>query len=222
MPQVSASLLAADPARLGEEVRRAAQAGVDSFHFDMMDGHYVPNLAFTPDALAALRPLTSMPFMVHLELNNPDQVLDQFRSLEADLIIACLDTLPEPRQTLARMRKRNAQVGVSLNPNEPVTKVLSLLPELDLLMILGVFPGFGGQPMAADTPQKVAEVSRYREQLGLPLRIAVDGGVNANTAPILVAAGADMLVVGTALFKAADMRAVVNELKAGAADQRPR
>jgi ribulose-phosphate 3-epimerase len=222
MPQVSASLLAADPARLGDEVHRAAQAGADSFHFDMMDGHYVPNLAFAPDALAALRPLTSLPFMVHLELDNPDQVLDTFYPFPADVIIACLDTLPEPHCTLERIRKRRAQVGVSINPDEPVTKVLSLLPELDLLMILGVFPGFGGQPIAADTPQKVAEAARYRKQLGLPLRIAVDGGVNANTAPILVEAGADMLVVGTALFKAADMHAMVNQLKAGAEYQRPR
>lgn len=222
MPHISASLLAADPARLGEEARQAAQAGVDSFHFDMMDGHYVPNLAFAPDHLSALHQMTNLPFIVHLELNNPDALLDTFRPFPADLIIACLDTLQEPRQTLDRIRQRQAKVGVSLNPDEPVSKVYSLLPELDLLMLLGVFPGFGGQPMAPDTLRKVAEAAHMREQLGLPLQIGVDGGVNVSNASSLVAAGADILVVGTALFKAADMRAVLNELKAGAVRQPPR
>jgi ribulose-phosphate 3-epimerase len=222
MPQVSASLLAADIACLGDEIRRATQAGVDSFHFDMMDGHYVPNLAFAPDTLAALRPLTGLPFHVHLELNNPDEMLEKFRPFAADLMIACLDTLLDPRQTLERMRRRNARVGLSLNPDDPLTKVQSLLSELDVLLLLGVYPGFGGQPMQANTPARVAEAARQRDGLGLPLRIAVDGGVNLNNAPALVEAGADILVVGTALFKAPDMRISVSELKAGAAGRHPR
>ena len=222
MPQISASLLAADPACLGEEIRQATQAGVDSFHFDWMDGHYVPNLAFAPDHLAALRRLTNLPFIVHLELNNPDVLLDTFRPFAADLIIACLDTLPDPPRTLERIRRRSAKAGVSLNPDEPLSRVESLLPEIDILLILGVFPGFGGQPMDANTLRKVAEAARLRDRLGLPLELAVDGGVNLNNAPALIEAGVDTLVVGTALFKAPEMKAYVNELKGCAAGRHPR
>jgi ribulose-phosphate 3-epimerase len=214
MVQVSASLLAADLACLGEEVHRAEQAGVDSFHFDMMDGHYVPNLAFSPDHLAALRPCTSLPFNVHLELDNPDHLLENFRLFKADLIAACLDTLPVPILTLTSIRQRGAQAGLSLNPDESLNKIRELMPALDMLILLGVHPGFGGQPMQADTLKRVAEAKRMRDRLGLSTRIAVDGGVNQKNAPALVEAGADILIIGTALFKSTNMAEVVNEIKA--------
>lgn len=214
MVQVSASLLAADLACLGEEVLRAEQAGVDSLHFDMMDGHYVPNLAFSPDHLAALRPCTSLPFNVHLELDNPDHLLDNFRLFKADLITACLDTLPDPIRTLTSIRQRGAQAGLSLNPDESLDRISELMPALDTLILLGVYPGFGGQPMQADTLKRVAESKRMRDRLGLSMKIAVDGGVNQKNAPALVEAGADILIIGTALFKSANMAEVVNEIKA--------
>jgi ribulose-phosphate 3-epimerase len=214
MVHVSASLLAADLTCLGDEVRRAEQAGVDSFHFDLMDGHYVPNLAFSPDHLAALRQFTSLPFTVHLELNNPDYLLENFRPLTADLIAACLNTLPNPLRTLTSIRQRGAQAGLSLNPNESLDKISDLLPVMDTLILLGVHPGFGGQPMQADTPKRAADAARMRDQLGLQVMISVDGGVNQKNAPALVEAGADVLIIGTALFKSANMADVVKGIKA--------
>lgn len=157
MVQVSASLLAADFACLGKEVVRAEHAGVNSFHFDMMDGHYVSNIALAPDHLSALRPYTTLPFHVHLELANPNEVLEHFRPLKANLIIACRNTLDDPEETFARIRACGANTGLSLNPDEPIEETHRLLPELDLLMIMGVFPGFGGQSMDPNTILRIAQ-----------------------------------------------------------------
>jgi len=222
MVEVCASLLAANYARMGEEVARATQAGVDSFHFDMMDGHYVPNLALAPDHLTALRPYTRLPFGIHLELDNPDSVLDDFRPFSADLVIACLDTLADPPRTFERIRRLGARAGFSLNPDEALDRGAGYLHAVDVLLILGVFPGFGGQPMAADTPDRVAQAARLRQDLGLQFKLAVDGGVNLENTPALLQAGADVLVIGSALFGAADMPAFVRQVRAIAAGPRSR
>jgi ribulose-phosphate 3-epimerase len=155
MAHISASLLAANYARMGQEVRRAERAGADSFHFDMMDGHYVPNLALSPEHLSALRPFTTLPFHVHLELGNPDEVLSKFQPLQADLIIVCHDTLPDPSQTLVRIHALGVRAGLSLNPNEPLVAAEPYLSQLDMLLILGVYPGFGGQSMQPGTIEKI-------------------------------------------------------------------
>ncbi len=212
MPQVSASLLAANFADMGRDVRRAEQAGVDSFHFDMMDGHYVPNLALSPYHLHDLRKTTRLPFHVHLELANPDEILDRFEPLQADLIIVCLDSLPNPFQTLARIRALGLRAGISLNPDERLEASVPYFPELDLLLILGVPPGFGGQLMRKDTVEKVAKARQLIQKHGLDIPVAVDGGVNSQTASALVEAGADILIVGSALFQSQDFHNAVREL----------
>jgi len=214
MPHISASLLAADYARLGQEVRRAERAGADSFHFDMMDGHYVPNLALAPDHLTSLRPHTRLPFHAHLELANPDEVLDKFQPMQADLIIVCRDTLPAPSRTLARIRALGMRAGLSLNPDEPLDAARDYLSEIDLLLILGVFPGFGGQLMQPGTLEKITQARQALRSLGLGVPIAVDGGVNPQTAPGLVQAGADILIIGTALFRASRISRAVAQFKA--------
>ncbi|MFZ1043057.1 MAG: ribulose-phosphate 3-epimerase [Anaerolineales bacterium] len=213
MVQVSASLLAADFACLGKEVVRAEHAGVNSFHFDMMDGHYVSNIALAPDHLSALRPYTTLPFHVHLELANPNEVLEHFRPLKANLIIACRNTLDDPEETFARIRACGANTGLSLNPDEPIEETHRLLPELDLLMIMGVFPGFGGQSMDPNTILRIAQAREMSRSTSPPLLIAVDGGVNLENAPALVKAGADVLIIGTALFRAHKMRSFIAKLK---------
>ena len=213
MVQVSASLLAADFARLGREVVRAERAGVNSFHFDMMDGNYVPNLALAPDHLSALRPYTTLPFHVHLELANPNEFLEHFRTLDAKLIIACRDTLENPEKTFARIRACGAKTGLSLNPNEPIEETYPLFPGLDLLMIMGVFPGFGGQSMDPNTITRIAQARQMSRSINPLLLIAVDGGVNLENAPALVKAGAGVLIIGTALFRAHKMRSFIAKLR---------
>jgi len=213
MIHISASLLAADYARLGDEIKRAEKSGSDSFHFDMMDGHYVPNLALAPNHLSALRKYTRLPFHVHLELSNPNDVLNGFQPLQADLVVACHDTLPNPSHTIACIHNLGMHAGLSLNPDETLDAVSPFYTEIDLLLILGVFPGFGGQLMQARTVEKVSQARQDIQALGLDLPIAVDGGVNIQTAPELVRAGADILIIGTALFQSKSMRQVIKELK---------
>ena len=213
MVEISASLLAADFTCLGSEVRRAESADVNSFHFDLMDGHYVPNLALAPEHLHALRAFTPLPFNAHLELNNPDEVLQRFRPLEAQLITVCHDTLTHPLRTFALIRAQGARVGLSLNPDEAIEESMELFSELDLLLILGVAPGFGGQSMQPDTPARVFEARQKRPSSEHSPLIAVDGGVKPENAAILIQAGADILILGTALFQAPSMKKVVRALK---------
>jgi len=215
--QISASLLAADYARLGEEVRRAESAGVDSFHFDMMDGHYVPNLALTPDHLTALRPYTSLPFHVHLELSNPDEVLSGFRSFRADVIIVQWDTLAHPVDSFDIIRSHDARVGLGLSPDNQIEEIVRFVQDIDLLLILGVYPGFGGQSMLPGTVEKIQAARGIAEDLNPSLTIAVDGGVKTENAALLGKAGADCLIMGTALFQAHDMKQTVKEIRESAA-----
>ncbi len=184
----------------------------------MMDGHYVPNLALTPDHLTALRPYTRLPFEIHLELDNPDEVMDQFRPIGADLIIVCWNTLNKPHKTLTLIRAQGAKAGISFNPDEALGETDDLLPELDVLLILGVFPGFGGQGIRPDTARRVARAREAIRTKNVFCIITVDGTVNLKNAPDLVKAGADVLVIGNALFNAprmdeflAQFREVVHE-----------
>ncbi len=214
MIQICASLLAADYARLGEEVQRAEKAGVDSFHFDMMDGHYVQNLALTPDHLKALRPYSHLPFHTHLELDNPDDVLFNFASMQADMIIVQWNTLMDPTRTFGRIRSQNIKVGLGLNPDEPLDEVSRFFREIDLLLLLGVYPGFGGQSIQPGTIEKIRFARKIIDQINdnRPA-IAVDGGVKPENATDLVQAGADILIMGTALFQSTNMAETVKAVR---------
>ncbi len=214
---ISASLLAADLAYLGRDVRRSEQAGVDSFHFDVMDGHYVPNIALSPSHLCALRPHTRLPFHVHLELSDPAEALQCFQPWHADAIIVCRNTLTDPQRTFALIRSQGARVGLSLDPRDNLRDSAAFLPNVDLLVMLAVLPGFGGQPMQPDTVARVAEARHLLDQSARRISLAVDGGVTPENAPALLAAGADMLIVGTALFQARSMGSLVAGLRALAA-----
>lgn len=210
---ISASLLAADFACLGQEVRRAEAAGIDSFHFDWMDGHYVPNIALSPQHLAALRPSTRLPLHVHLELANPEEVLQFFPPWNADAIVVCWDTLADPRHTFELIRSRGAKVGLSLDPNDSLDQVRPFLRDLDLFVMLGVFPGFGGQTMRPNTISRILDARRMKERIGPHLALAVDGGVTLDNAPSLAQAGADMLIMGTSLFQASETTSFVRRLR---------
>jgi len=213
MIHISASLLAADYARLGEEVQRAEKAGVDSFHFDMMDGHYVPNLALTPDHLKTLRAYSNLPFHVHLELANPDDVLSKFTSLQADMIIVQWNTLTDPAQTFDKIRSQNIKVGLGLNPNEACDEVARFVRDIDLLLFLGVYPGFGGQTMQPGMLEKITSARLLADQLDRGNTIGIDGGVKPENAASLVEAGADCLIMGTALFQSLDMTKTIRSIR---------
>lgn len=217
MIQISASLLAADYARLGEEVQRAEKAGVDSFHFDMMDGHYVPNLALTPDHLNALRAYSHLPFTTHLELANPDNFLSMRNFMQADMIIAQWNTLTDPAQSIDRIRSQKIKVGLGFNPDDAVEDATRFLPDIDLILLLGVYPGFGGQVMQPGIIEKVTCARRLADGLDHKINIAVDGGVKPENAAQLVQAGADVLIMGTALFQSVDMAGTVESIRASIA-----
>ena len=215
MIQISASLLAADFARLGEEITRAELAGVDSFHFDMMDGHYVPNLALTPQHLKALRMYTSLPFHVHLELENPDRILEQFNPLGAELVIVQWDTLKNPLKTFDLIRSQGVKVGLSINPMDSLETASQLMPELDMFLILGVQPGFGGQTMSTSTSTRISKIRAMADTLEKNVTIAVDGGVNFQNIPALLQSGADCLIMGTSIFQAKSLPDFILSIRKG-------
>jgi ribulose-phosphate 3-epimerase len=211
--QISASLLAADYACLGAEISRAEQAGVDSFHFDMMDGHYVQNLALTPQHLRALRPYTRLPFHVHLELEHPDMLLEKFNPLGADLVIVQWDTLKDPTRIFDLIRTQGAKVGLSINLSDPVAPPSQWAPMIDMFLVLGVEPGFGGQSMATDTCSRIRNIRTIAHNMGTNITIAVDGGVNSHNIPALLEAGADCLIMGTAIFQAVALPELIKAVR---------
>lgn len=213
MIHISASLLAADYARLGDEVQRAEKAGVDSFHFDMMDGHYVPNFAFTPNHLKSLRAYSDLPFHAHLELSNPDDVLSKFPGLQADMIIVQWNTLTDPARTFDRICSQNIKVGLGLTPDETFNEAARFFRDIDMLLLLGVYPGFGGQAMQAGMLEKIASARLLADQPDRRFTIAVDGGVKPGNAASLVEAGVDYLIIGTALFQSFDMAKTIRSIR---------
>jgi ribulose-phosphate 3-epimerase len=212
MTQISASLLGADFARMGEEVVRAEQAGVDSFHVDFMDGHYVPNLALAPYHLHALASSTTLPFQLHLEIVNPDQFLTTFAKLPVDMIIVQFDTCTDIKRSIPLIQDWGARVGVGLLPRAAIDPLLPVLPELDMLLLLGVQPGFGGQTIDTGMIPWLEQAARFRDQNAPELPIAVDGGVKSDNAEALVKAGADVLIMGSGIFESEDLPTLVHSL----------
>jgi len=199
--KIAASLLAADFAELGRAVEEATAAGVDSIHIDMMDGHYVPNITFGFDLIPALKRRTHVPLVPHLELSNPGDWLDPLARLGSDMIVVQEDTCPDLGQTIGRLRDLGVRVGVGVNPDRPLEPVRPFLPRLDLLIVMSVNPGFGGQSFNPVSMPKLTLVREWRAAAGLSFDIGIDGGVNEKTVRQVVAAGADDLIVGSAIFQ---------------------
>jgi ribulose-phosphate 3-epimerase len=213
MIKISASLLAADAACLKEEVRRAQHAGVDMFHVDVMDCHYVPNLALSPHHIPSLMPFTSLPFELHLEVDNPDYLLESFPMIQAQSIIVHADTCPRPRETIRKIQSQYARVGLALNLQYEVQDVVALLPEIDLLVIMAVEPGFGGQKWDPQALRRVKDARKIIDSLGLEVTVAVDGGISPENSSAILQAGAQELIIGSTLFRATDMSAIVRCLR---------
>ena len=213
MINISASLLGADFARLGEEAKRAEQAGADSLHFDIMDGYYVQNMALAPYHLKALRSYTSLPFITHLEVSDPIQIMKSFQGTDQDMIMVQADTCKDFAEVFKSIRSQGAKIGVSLNPDVPLDIVRPVLPEIDLLLILAVMPGFGNQKMNPLTFSRIAAAREMLAQEKISLPIGVDGGINRMTAASLVEAGGEHFIVGTALVTSEDMAGVIRAMK---------
>ena len=199
--RITPSILAANFARLGEEVRAIEQAGADYVHIDVMDGHFVPNLTIGPDVVRALRGHSKLPFDVHLMISPVDPFVPLFAEAGADIITLHPEAGPHLHRTIQVIKAAGKKVGVSLNPATPVEAVDPVLEELDLVLVMSVNPGFGGQAFIPGTLPKIAALRQRIDALGKAIDLEVDGGINFETAPQAIAAGADVLVAGTATFK---------------------
>jgi ribulose-phosphate 3-epimerase len=212
-PRISPSLLAADFSRLAEEVRAVEAAGADWLHLDIMDGHFVPNISFGPGLIKALRPHTKMPFDVHLMITPADPYLEAFAQAGADIISVHPEAGPHLHRSLQTIRALGKKCGVVLNPATSISSIENVLDLVDLIMVMTVNPGFGGQSFITSQLPKIAALRRMIDATGRDIALEIDGGVTATTAPHCLAAGADTLVAGTAVFGAADYASAIATLK---------
>jgi ribulose-phosphate 3-epimerase len=212
-PVIAPSLLAADFSRLGQEVRAVEQAGADWLHLDVMDGHFVPNISFGPLLLRALRAHSGLPFDLHLMIAPADPFIAEFAQAGADHICVHAEAGPNLHRSLQLIRSLGKQVGVALNPATPVEAVAGVLDMVDLVNVMTVNPGFGGQSFLTSQLPKIAALRRLIHAGGRPIRLQVDGGVTAQTAVAALAAGADTLVAGTSVFAAPDYASAIAALR---------
>jgi len=200
-PHISASILNADFARLGNEVTRATTGGVDSIHLDVMDGHFVGNISFGAPVVAALRPYSDLPFHAHLMIDEPLRYAADFARAGSDVIAFHVEAAEEPGAVIAAVHAAGRRAGLALNPETPAESVHPFLDQIDLLLVMTVHPGFGGQGFLAEVLPKLEALAGEAAARGLDLPIAVDGGVNASTIGSAYGAGGEILVVGSALYE---------------------
>ncbi|MBI3542817.1 MAG: ribulose-phosphate 3-epimerase [Deltaproteobacteria bacterium] len=211
---IAPSILSADFARLGDEVKAVEAAGADWIHVDVMDGHFVPNITIGPVVVESLKRVTKRPLDCHLMIENPDAYVDEFVKAGAAYVTVHQEAVYHLHRTVSRIRDLGAKAGVSINPATPVETLTDILPDVDLVLIMTVNPGFGGQKFIDSGLAKIEKLANTRRDMGLDFLIEVDGGISESTASAVSKAGCDVFVAGSAIFKAGDYAAAIQKLRA--------
>jgi ribulose-phosphate 3-epimerase len=211
--KIAPSILSADFSRLGEEVMAAERAGADYIHVDVMDGHFVPNLTIGPPVVAALRRIASLPLDVHLMIQHPDLFLEPFLLAGADILTVHVEASVHLHRTLTEIKKKGVRAGLTLNPATPLCLIEPALEYVDLILIMTVNPGFGGQEFIPTMLPKVEKVRQWIDAQGLPVELEVDGGIKVDNIGLLAKAGADVFVSGSGIFKSADYRQTIAAMR---------
>ncbi|MDO3378029.1 ribulose-phosphate 3-epimerase [Geoalkalibacter halelectricus] len=219
MIKIAPSILSADFARLGEEVRAIEAAGADYVHVDVMDGHFVPNLTIGPPVVAALRQVTKLPLDVHLMISNPDAYIPEFAKAGADILTVHQEAGAHLHRSVQLIRSLGKKAGVSINPATPTSALDVILDDLDLVLVMSVNPGFGGQSFIPSALGKISALRREINRRGLQVELEVDGGVKPDNIAEIAAAGADVFVAGSAVFGSGDYAATIAALKRNALSQ---
>lgn len=214
MIQIAPSILAANFAKLGEEVKEVEQAGAKLIHIDVMDGHFVPNISFGSIVLDAIRPLTDLPLDVHLMIENPDQYIEQFAKAGADYITVHVEACRHLHRTIQLIRSYGVKPGVVLNPHTPIESIQHVLEDIDMVLFMTVNPGFGGQKFIHSVVPKIEALSTIIKERGLNIDIEIDGGITAETIVPCAKAGATIFVAGSAIYSKEDRTAALQEILA--------
>ena len=213
MIKIAPSILAADFAKLGQEVKEVEAAGAELIHIDVMDGHFVPNISFGAIALEAIRPLSTLPMDVHLMIENPDQYIEQFAKAGADYITVHVEACRHLHRTIQLIRSYGVKPGVVLNPHTPIEAIQHILEDVDMVLFMTVNPGFGGQKFIESVVPKVEALSKIIKERGLTIEIEIDGGINAETIVPCAKAGATVFVAGSAIYSKEDRAQALQEIK---------
>lgn len=212
MIKIAPSILSADFSKLGSEILDVEKGGADYIHVDVMDGHFVPNITIGPLIVEAIKPITNLPLDVHLMIENPDQYIPMFAKAGASIISVHQEACPHLHRTVQLIKNNGVKAGVVINPATPAMMIKDILTEVDLVLVMTVNPGFGGQSFIEETVQKIKQIATWRQEINLSFEIEVDGGVNVDTAKLCTDAGADVLVAGSAVFNETDREKAIQNI----------
>lgn len=213
MVKIAPSILSADFSKLGEEIKDVERGGADYIHVDVMDGHFVPNITIGPLIVEAIRPVTQLPLDVHLMIENPDEYIEAFAKAGADYLTVHVEACRHLHRTIHYIKSLGVKAGVVLNPSTPVDLIKHIIDDIDMVLLMSVNPGFGGQKFITGVLSKIREVKKMADERGLDLEIEVDGGVNPETAQLCIEAGANVLVAGSAVFNQEDRGTAISALR---------
>jgi ribulose-phosphate 3-epimerase len=213
MLKIAPSILSANFAKLGEEIVAVERAGADYIHVDVMDGHFVPNITIGPLIVEAIRPVTKLPLDVHLMIDNPDQYIEAFAKAGADYITVHVEACRHLHRTIHHIKSFGIKAGVVLNPATPVNTLQHILKDIDMVLLMSVNPGFGGQKFIPEVLPKIKKVKEMADSIGKEIEIEIDGGVNSETAKLCVEAGANVLVAGSAIYDQEDYAAAISLIR---------